>query len=153
MKRFQFRLEPVLGYKQQVLDGLMIELSECQARVLEQERAVDGVRARLADHTAEYEEKKRTGLSIVEALEYQSGQEYLVRELEREEAQLQKLRAAAEAKRQEVVSVRQDTFTLEKLKEMRRKEYDAALLKEEERTLDDLTAARRFAANLAEAAV
>ncbi len=26
MKRFQFQLESVLGYKQQVLDGLMVEL-------------------------------------------------------------------------------------------------------------------------------
>ncbi len=151
MKRFHFQLESVLDYKQQVLDGKMIELGQAQARVQQQEKAVAAARTRLTDLAAEYEEKKRTGLSIIEALEYQSGQEYLARALEREEAELAKRRAAAEAKRREVVTARQDTFTLEKLKDMRRKEYDAAVLKEDERSIDDLTAARRFAAAAEEA--
>jgi len=144
MKRFRFQLESVLDYKQQVLDSLMVELGALQERVRRQEQVRDAAWDSLAAYTAEYEEKKRTGMSVVEALERQSGQEYLARELEREEKELEARRIAAEAKRQEVVAARQDTFSLEKLKELRRKEYDAAVLKEEERSIDDLTASRRF---------
>ncbi len=152
MKRFRFQLESVLDYKQQVLDSLMVELGALQERARRQEQVRDAARDSLAAYTAEYEEKKRAGLSVVEALERQSGQEYLARELEREEKELEARRAAAEAKRQEVVAARQDTFSLEKLKDLRRKEYDAAVLKEEERSIDDLTAARRFIALAEEAA-
>lgn len=144
MKRFRFQLESVLDYKQQVLDSLMVELGALQERVRRQEQVRDAAWDSLAAYTAEYEEKKRTGMSVVEALERQSGQEYLARELEREEKELEARRTAAEAKRLEVVAARQDTFSLEKLKELRRKEYDAAVLKEEERSIDDLTASRRF---------
>ncbi len=143
MKRFRFQLESVLDYKQQVLDELMVELGALQERVRRQEQVRDAARLRLTEYTAEYEEKKRGGLPIAEVLEYQSGQEYLIRQLEAEEKELAKRRAAAEAKRQEVVLARQDTLSLEKLKQLRRKEYDAALLKEEERTLDDMAATRR----------
>ncbi len=143
MKRFRFQLESVLDYKQQVLDELMIELGALQEQVRQQERVRDAARIALTEYTAEYEEKKRGGLPIAEVLKYQSGQEYLIRQLEAEEKELAKRRAAAEAKRQEVVQARQETLSLEKLKELRRKEYDAALLKEEERVIDDLTATRR----------
>lgn len=146
MKRFRFQLETVLDYKQQVLDGLMTELGALQERVRRQEEVRDAARARLAEYSAEYEEKKQTGLSIVDALEYQSGQEYLVDRLDREQEELEKRRRQAEAKRQEVVRARQDTFSLERLKELRRKEYEAELLKEEERRIDDLTATRRVMA-------
>lgn len=152
MKRFRFQLETVLDYKQQVLDGLMVELGTLQERVRRQEEVRDAARARLAEYSAEYEEKKQTGLSIVDALEYQSGQEYLVNRLDREQEELEKRRRQAEAKRQEVVRARQDAFSLEKLKELHRKEYDAAVLKEEERGIDDLTAARRVMAMAGEAA-
>ncbi len=152
MKRFRFQLESVLDYKQQVLDSLMVELGALQERVRRQEQIRDAAWDSLAAYTAEYEEKKRTGLSVVEALERQSGQEYLARELEREEKELEARRTAAEAKRLEVVAARQDTFSLEKLKELRRKEYDAAVLKEEERSIDDLTASRRFITLAEEAA-
>ena len=41
MKRFHFQLEPVLGYKLQVLDTQMIELGSIQAEVRRQEECRD----------------------------------------------------------------------------------------------------------------
>ena len=46
----------------------------------------------------------------------------------------------------EVIETRRDTHSLEKLKDLRRGEYDQAAAKAEEKFLDDLTAARRAAA-------
>lgn len=145
MKRFQFQLEPVLNFKQQELDALMAQLGAIQATVRQQEAVRDAARRRLDDYGREYEQAKSEGLTVVEALKYQGCLEALDRELAREEQKLQALREQAEQKRQEVVRARQDSMSLEKLRDMRRREYDAAQAKEEEKFLDDLTAARRFA--------
>ena len=146
MKRFRFQLEPVLNYKRQTLDALMTELTEAQARVAAQEAARDAAMLRLAEYDEEFAEKRESGFSIVEAMEYETGQRVLEQRIRRELAALEARQRELEAKRQQVVAARQETHSIEKLKELRRSEYDAAAAKEEERAIDDLTASRRVAA-------
>ena len=146
MKRFRFQLEPVLNYKQQTLDALMTELTEAQARVAAQEAARDAAMLRLAEYDEEFAEKRESGFSVVEAMEYETGQRVLEQRIRRELAALEARQRELEAKRQQVVAARQETHSIEKLKELRRSEYDAAAAKEEERAIDDLTASRRVAA-------
>ena len=143
MKRFKFQLESVLEYKQQALDSLMTELSEAQARASAAEAARDAAVARLAEYDAEFAEKRAAGFTNLEAVEYEAGQQVLENRVQREQRQLDLRRKELEAKRQEVVEARQETHAIEKLKEIRRSEYDYAAAKEDEKALDDLTAARR----------
>lgn len=145
MKRFRFQLEPVLGYKLQVLDTQMIELGAIQAEVRQQEERRDAAYAYLAEHNAEYIQKTREGITVVEAMGYQTSLKVLEQRAMQEDKRLEQLRAKAEAKRQEVIETRKDTHSLEKLKDLRRGEYDQAAAKAEEKFLDDLTAARRAA--------
>ena len=146
MKRFRFQLESVLDYKQQTLDALMTELSEAQMVAAAQEAVRDEAFRRLADYDAEFAEKKAEGITVVEALEYESGQLVLEQRAQREQRLLEQRQRELEAKRQQVVEARQETHAIEKLKEIRRGEYDAAAAKADEKALDDLTAARRAAA-------
>ncbi len=143
MKRFQFQLEPVLKYKQQALDSLMSELAEAQMIAAAQEKVRDDAIARLAAYDAEFAEKREMGFTNVEAIEYEAGQQVLEQRLRREEQLLAQRRRELEEKRQEVVEARQETHAIEKLKEIRRGEYDTAAAKADEKALDDLTAARR----------
>ncbi|MBO4916141.1 MAG: flagellar export protein FliJ [Oscillospiraceae bacterium] len=143
MKRFQFQLEPVLKYKEQTLDALMTELSEAQMVASAQEEARDRAAARLAEYDAEFAEKREAGFTIVEAMEYETGQRVLEQRLQREQQLLEQRQRELEAKRAQVVEARQETHAIEKLKQIRRGEYDAAAAKAEEKALDDLTAARR----------
>lgn len=143
MKRFQFQLEPVLKYKQQTLDALMTELSEAQMVVAAQEEARNRAEERLAKYDAEFAEKREAGFTILEAVEYESGQRVLEQRLQREQLLLEQRRRELEAKRAQVVEARQETHAIEKLKQIRRGEYDSAAAKAEEKALDDLTAARR----------
>ena len=143
MKRFQFQLEPVLNYKQQSLDSLLIELGTLQAQVRAQEKIREEADVRLSEYEAEYAEKKEEGLTIVEAMECQSCQEVLSRRARQEKEKLLRLQKKAESKRREVVEARKETRSLEKLREVRLSEYDKAAAKAEEKNLDDLTAARR----------
>ena len=146
MKRFRFQLEPVLNFKQQALDALMAELSEAQMVAAAQEAVRDQAFRRLADYDAEFAGKKAEGITVVEALEYESGQMVLEQRAQREQKLLEQRQRELEAKRQQVVEARQETHAIEKLKEIRRGEYDAAAAKADEKALDDLTAARRAAA-------
>ena len=143
MKRFQFQLEPVLNYKEQALDSLLIELGTLQAQVRAQEKIRAEADARLADYEAEYTEKREQGLTVVEAMECQSCQQVLDRRARQEKEKLLRLQTQAESKRRQVVEARKETRSLEKLREVRLSEYDKAAAKEEEKILDDLTAAKR----------
>ncbi|MBE7003217.1 MAG: flagellar export protein FliJ [Ruminococcaceae bacterium] len=143
MKRFQFQLDPVLSYKQQTLDMLMSELSEAQMLAAAQEEARDRAAERLAEYDAEFADKREMGFTILEAMEYESGQRVLEQRLQREQQLLDQRRRELEIKRQKVVEARQETHAIEKLKEIRRGEYDTAVAKAEEKAIDDLTASRR----------
>ena len=143
MKKFQFQLQPVLNFKQQTLDTLMTELSEAQMVAAAQERVRDEAFARLAAYDAEFAEKRAEGFTNLEALEYEAGQQVLERRARQEQRLLEQRQRELEAKRQQVVEARQETHAIEKLKEIRRSEYDYAAAKEDEKALDDLTAARR----------
>lgn len=152
MKRFKFQLESVLDYKRQALDALMTELSAAQAAVAAQQRARDEALRVLAEYDEKFTAHKAEGFSNVEALEYEVGQQVLVQRCQREQLLLDRRVRELEAKRRQVVEARQETRAIEKLREVRRREYDAAAAKEEEKALDDLTAARRAMAAAQDAA-
>ncbi len=147
MKRFRFQLEPVLDFKQRGLDSLMVELSAIQAQVAAQENRRSAAYQRLEAFDAEYAQKRLQGLTVLEAVECQSCQQVLARRAKREDEELLRLRQAAEQKRAEVVEARMETHSLERLREFRQTEYNAAVAKAEEKALDDLTAARRAQAS------
>ena len=148
MKRFQFQLQPVLNFKQQGLDALMVELSAIQAQVAAQENRRSAAYQRLADFDAEYAAKRAEGLTIIEAMECQSCQQVLEVRAKREDEELRRLQAEEDSKREEVVEARKETHSLERLKEFRQTEYNTAAAKEAEKMLDDLTASRRAAGRL-----
>lgn len=145
MKRFRFQLEPVLDFKKQGLDALMAELGAIQARVAAQQAQRDAAYRRLADYEASCRERRALGMTILELQESVACQQVLDQRAKSEDRVLIRLRREAEAKRDEVVEARKETRSLEKLRELRRNEYDAAVAKAEEKALDDLTAARRAA--------
>ena len=143
MKRFQFQLQSVLDFKQRTLDDLMVQLDQAQSRMVAQEYKRDQARELLTAYDAEFSEKRAAGFTNVEALEYEAGQRVLEQRLRHEQALLEQRQREFEAKREEVITARQETRAIEKLKELRRGEYDEALRKADEKMLDDLTAARR----------
>ena len=143
MKRFQFQLQSVLDFKQRTLDDLMVQLDQAQGRMMTQEHKRDEAREKLVSYDAEFSEKRAAGFTNVEALEYEAGQRVLEQRLKREQTLLEQRQREFETKREEVIEARQETRAIEKLKEIRRGEYDEALRKADEKMLDDLTAARR----------
>ena len=80
---------------------------------------------------------------IVDALKYQVGLESLEARIAREKERLLALQKQEEQKRVQVVEAKIDTSSIEKLRKIRRGQYDKAAIKQEEAMMDDLVASRR----------
>ncbi len=145
MKKFKFQLDTVLKYKTQVLDIRLAEHGTALANVRRQEVVLEqAVKNRTACED-EYREMKALGLTIADAMKYETGIQVLQRTVLRETEKLKELRKIEEQKRAALVEAKQETQSLEKLKEMKRGEYDSMIAKAEEKEIDDLVMARRSA--------
>lgn len=145
MKKFKFQLDTVLRYKGQVLDTRLTEHGQVLAQVNRQEEVLEQAQDNLWGYLEEYRQKQAEGMTVIEVMKYQMGIEVLERDVQREEEKLQRLRQLEEEKRARVVEAKQETSTLERLKEIKQGEYNSALAKEEEKMIDDLVSARRAA--------
>lgn len=147
MKKFQFQLDTVLRYKTQILDIRLGEHGTALAAVRRQEAVLDQALQNRLDCEEEYRQMKAQGITIVEAMKYETGIEVLEARVKAERAKLKELQKEEEKRRAALVEAKQETQSLEKLKDIKRGEYDSALAKAEEKEIDDLVMARRAAAS------
>lgn len=145
MKKFKFALDTVLSYKQQVLDALEAEHAAAMAKVHEQERVLDAVWQEYRECNAEYREKKAEGLSITEAMIYESSLRSGELHIQRETNKLEKLQEEAEKKREEMVEAKIDTSSLEKLKDKKLEQYRKDEQKDQELLVDEFISSTRTA--------
>ena len=145
MKKFKFALDTVLSYKQQVLDALEAEHAAAMAKVHEQEKVLDAVWQEYRDCNAEYREKKAQGLSITEAMIYESSLRSGELHIQRETKKLEKLQEEAEKKREEMVEAKIDTSSLEKLKDKKLEQYRKDEQKDQELLVDEFISSTRTA--------
>jgi flagellar FliJ protein len=89
MKKFRFPLENVLHYKNQVLDALQAEHAALMAQVREQEEIVRRLEAEYCAYNEEYREKKLSGMTIMDAIKYESGLQSMENEIQREMRKLE----------------------------------------------------------------
>ncbi len=142
MKKFQFSLNTVLAYKQQVLDALRGEHAAILAQVREQEDVVESAWAEYRAFNEEYRTLKSEGMTIGEAQFYQSGLRAQELAIQRETDKLDKLKKREEKKREEVVEAKKDTSSLEKLKEKKLDSYQKAVQKSEEVFIEEFVTSR-----------
>ena len=147
MKKFKFQLDTVLRYKLQVLDIRLAEHGTALAAVRKQERILEQATNHRLACEEEYRQTKAEGITIADSMKYETGIEVLEKNVRRETAKLKQLQKAEEEKRAALVEAKQETQSLEKLKSIKRGEYDSALAKAEEKEIDDLVMARRSAAS------
>ena len=148
MKKFQFSLDSVLSFKQQVLDALKGEHAEILAQVRAQEDVLEAVWQEYRDCNEEYSQRKAEGMTITDALVYQNGLRALEYDIQRETDKLEELRRKEEKKRQEVVDAKIDTSSIEKLKEHKLEDYNKAVQKDEEKLIDEFVSSAQARANI-----
>lgn len=143
MKKFKFALDTVLSYKQQILESIEAEYAQLMAQVHRQEAVLDAVWQEYRACNAEYRERKAEGLSITEAMIFESSLRSGELHIQRETNRLEKLKAEAEAKREEMVEAKIDTSSLEKLKDKKLAQYRKDEMKSEEQLVDEFISATR----------
>ena len=143
MKKFQFSLDTVLGYKQQVLDNLRSEHAALLRQVNEQEAVVAALVQQHRQLNADFREAEREGMTIARAKTYEMGLRALEQQIQAATVRLRELEQAAEEKRRQVVAARQETASLEKLKDKKWEDYQKQVQKGEELLIEELVTAAR----------
>lgn len=146
MKKFQFSLDTVLDYKQQVLDARQGEYGIAAAAVHLQEQVLERAQTRYTEYSAEYNRRQAEGMIIADALAGQNALRVLENEIACAQARLEDLRKEAEEKRAQMVEAKKETATLEKLREKKLDLYHKEQQKREEAFIDELVSTNRVMA-------
>ncbi len=137
MKCFHYSLEHVLHYKKQVLDNLKAEHAVVLERVNRKEEEIRCLEKRLGGFQEGFDALKTKGAPIETLRLYDMCIHGVERQICGEQEQLSVLKTQESEKKKRVLTARVDTSRYEKLKERRLAEYHAALVKEEERFVEE----------------
>ncbi|MFI3253276.1 MAG: flagellar export protein FliJ [Eubacteriales bacterium] len=140
MKKFQFSLETMLGYRQQVLESKQQEYATAQGHALTQEHIYFAAQDEYNDFNDEFCMKKAVGMTVVEAMSCESCLRTLEDTIKKEKKELLRLEQVAEERRQEMILAKQDASSAEKLREKKLEDYNKAATKAEEAFIDELVA-------------
>ena len=143
MKKFKFSLETVLSSKDQILNSLRNEHGAILAAIREQEEVLDEVWRRYREYNEEFCERKRTGMTAMDAVMYQSALRAQELQIQRETEKLEELQKEEEKKRNEVVEAKKETASLEKLRERKLEIYNKELQKSEEQRIEEFVVTQR----------
>lgn len=143
MKKFQFGLDSVLDYRQQVLESRQNEYAKGLQKVAQQQQRLDDAQARYQDLNRQFREEAALGITIADAMGFENGLRVLEMEIARESKRLKELEAEAEKLRARVLEAHQDAAILERLKEKKKDAYQKQVQKQDEQFIDELVSAVR----------
>ena len=147
MKKFQFSLDTVLDYKQQVLTSLQSEHGAILLRVRQQEEVLEQTEHAHRELNEEFTRRRAEGISIKDALMLESGLRVLERDIDREAQKLLALQQHEEKKRDEVIEAKKETSSLEMLRDKKLEQYRKEEAKQDELFIEEIvTTARVMAA-------
>ena len=147
MKKFQFSLDTVLDYKQQVLTSLQSEHGAILAQLHRQEEVLEQLEAQYYQADQQFTQRKMEGMNIADALSFEQYLRAMEHKLNLENRRLLQIMEQEEAKRREVVSAKQDTSSIEKLRERKLELYRKEVQRSEELALEDFISTSRIIAS------
>lgn len=137
MKKFNFPLDTVLNYKDQVLDNLKSEHAQILAKVAEQEHKIESLKEDRRRACVRYEEETKAGTTISAMREYEAYITFMQQRVLAEQATLRKLKIKEEHKRSQVVEARKEKVSIEKLKEKKLAQYNKDVQRSEELFIEE----------------
>lgn len=137
MKKFSFQLESVMNFKNQRLDSKKAEHAKIVAMVNDQNDKINNLLEKFKGVNHEFNAKKIAGIAIIDAMEYSGFLYKLEIEMQQAKRYLEELKHKEELKRAEVVEIKVETSTLEKLKEKKLEVYNKEVQKSEELYIEE----------------
>lgn len=137
MKKFNFPLDTVLNYKDQVLDNLKNEHAQIVAKVASQEKKIGELSDQRKSACVRFQEETQNGIAINVMREYETYIAFMQQKILAEQGVLQRLKKKEEQKRSEVVEARKEVVSIEKLKEKKLLQYNKEVLRSEELFIEE----------------
>lgn len=138
MKRFEFRLQKVLNYKNQILESLKHEHSAILMQIYHQESIIHELNSSYSASCKKCDEEKASvAIKLEKVMQYESYLDGLNKRIEDELTVLADLRKKEEKKRAEVIIAKQDVESIEKLKEKQLDSYKRDLRTEQELIVEE----------------
>ena len=137
MKKFTFRLEPVLKYKSDILEALKNEYAEAAKNVFEQMEIVNSLKNEEELLVFKFNSKKIEGLTIAEATIYESFIIKQNKQIKLETYKLDNLRKIEDEKREKMIEAKKEMLSIEKLKDIKVEEYKKEVQKQSELFIEE----------------
>lgn len=143
MKKFVFKFDNVMDFKNQSLENKKGEHGKAIQMVNDQKEKINLLYKRFNEINSQFNEKKILGLTAIEALEYTSYLYKLEKDIQVENVYLNDYISIEEQRRKEVVEMKIETSTLEKLKEKNLNDYIKESQKHEELFIEEFVMRQR----------
>lgn len=137
MKKFRFRLEPIMKYREFLERRKQLEVAKARSDVFSCEEAIQETRAAFSETVSSLEADLSEGMDAARFLQirnYLSGLEFF--EISEEKRRIGLLKVLTR-RQEELARKSVEKKAIEKLKTRQREEYYTAMLKEEQKTMDD----------------
>ena len=145
MRRFHFQLEKVLDYKSQILDNLVGEEAAIMAKIREKEEILAGLDKEYEDCCKILNEKQKIGMDAMSMHIYENYLDTLGFRIRNARQDLELLQRQEEIKRQQLLEVKKESTSLEKLKGRRLEEYQIGFQKQMEKEIEEYISNNRKA--------
>ena len=137
MKKFNFPLDTVLNYKDQVLENLKTEHAQILANVAQQEKRIEELMEKSQSAAVRYREDTFCGVTVNIMREYERYITFIQQRIVSEQGVLLKLKKKEEQKRVEVIEAKKEKASIDKLKEKKLDQYNKDVLKSEELFIEE----------------
>lgn len=137
MKKFNFPLNTVLNYKDQVLENLKTEHAQILADIAQQERRIEELMEKSQSAAVRYREDTQCGVTVNIMREYERYITFIQQRIVAEQGVLLKLKKKEEQKRAEVIEAKKEKASIDKLKEKKLDQYNKEVLKSEELFIEE----------------
>lgn len=143
MKKFNFRLEPVLKYQNDKLEVLKGEHAKILSKIVAQEEKISDLENQRSLFEVEFNNRKLQGITPAQAINYQN---YLYSQnviIKKEYSILDGIKEEESKKREEVLESKKEALSIEKLKEIKVEEYRKEVAKANELFIEEFVSNAR----------
>ncbi len=137
MKKFNFSLQKVLDFKEQVENNIKNEFAIINNHIRREEQKLENLEQHYAEYRGEMEQELRKGCYASKLILLEQFLHNMEQSIDRQKELLAKLEKQREHKRLELVEATTEVATIEKLRERKRLIFDADMLKAEELYIEE----------------
>lgn len=137
MKRFEFSLNKLMGYKQQILDrekNNLAHLRKQQQQYIDEKNELE---EKLRRSNREFQEKMLKGMTILQVSTFKGYHQSLTAQIRELEASIEKMEEKVQKQLKVVIEANKEVSSLEKLEDKQLEEYNFKAAKAEEQFIEE----------------